>query len=118
MMLRQIFAMTRKELRLILQKPSQLAVLMLVPLAFVAIMSQVFGRSSVPTVAVYALNEDAGRSGGKLMEALEREKTLDIQLVESRAEAEQRVGDGSRMAAIVIPPAFSEACLLYTSRCV
>ena len=110
-MLRQIFAMTRKELRLILQKPSQLAVLMLVPLAFVAIMSQVFGRSSVPTVAVYALNEDTGRSGGKLMEALEREKTLDIQLVASRAEAEQRVGDGSRMAAIVIPPGFSAAIL-------
>jgi hypothetical protein len=73
-MLRQILAMTRKELHLILQKPSQLAALMLVPLAFVAIMSQVFGRNSVPTVAVYALNEDAGRSGGKLMEALERGK--------------------------------------------
>ncbi len=56
-MLRQILAMTRKELHLILQKPSQLAALMLVPLACTpALKAAVMG--SVGSVSVTVVSSE------------------------------------------------------------
>lgn len=110
-MLRQLFAMTRKELQLFLQRPGQWAMLLLTPLAFVAIMGQVFGGGRLPTAAVYLVNEDEGRLGAKVADAIADEKSLDVQVVDSRAEADRLVGAGRRMAAIVIPAGFSDATL-------
>ncbi len=49
-MFRQIWAMTRKELKLWLQRPGQWLTLLLTPLVFVAVLGQVFGGGSSPTV--------------------------------------------------------------------
>ncbi len=60
-MLRKLWALMRKELRLATQQPAQWALIMLTPLAFVAVMGMVFGRGGAPTVAVYFVREDDGR---------------------------------------------------------
>lgn len=108
-MIRRILALTRHEIRLFVQKPSRFAVLLLVPLVFVAVMGQTFGGGDLPTVAVFAVDEDQSRASARVMDALEDVKTLDLTLLDSRADADRRIGEGERMAAIVVPAGFSEA---------
>jgi len=54
----QIWAMTRKELRLWAQKPGAWIIVFVAPLIFIWIMNAVFGESGTPVVAIYAVNED------------------------------------------------------------
>lgn len=110
-MLRQIWAMTRKELKLWLQRPGQWLTLLLTPLVFVAVLGQVFGGGSAPTVTVYAVNEDGGRAGRQVMDLLQDVKNLELEVLDSRSEADRLVGDGRRVAAIVVPAGFSDALL-------
>lgn len=110
-MLRQIWAMTRKEIKLAAQYRGQWVLVFLTPLIFIAVMGATFGASGVPTVAVYLVNEDTGRVGRQIISALRDEPTLALELLPSRAEADRRVGEGQRMAAVVIPAGFSEAVL-------
>ena len=110
-MLRQIWAMTRKEIKLAAQYRGQWVLVFLTPIIFIAVMGATFGNSGVPTVAVYLVNEDEGRLGKQVVSALRDEPTLALEVLESRAEADRRVGEGQRMAAIVIPAGFSAATL-------
>lgn len=108
-MLRQIQAFTRKEMRIWLQQPGKWAVIFLTPLIFIWIMGVIFGSSSTPTVAVYAVNEDAGKPAQQALEALQQSNALEITLLPTRTEADQRIGSGSRMAAVILPAGFSAA---------
>lgn len=110
-MLRKLWALIRKELRLATQQPAQWALIMLTPLAFVAVMGTVFGRGGAPTVAVYFVREDDGRLARQAEDAIAGAGTLDIETLATRAEADAAVGAGQRMAAIVIPAGFSAATL-------
>ncbi|MCE7984517.1 MAG: ABC-2 transporter permease [Caldilinea sp. CFX5] len=110
-MVKQIWALTRKDLKLWLQEPAQWLGVLLTPILFIAILGQVFGSSGTPTMTILAVNEDTGRAGKQVIELLDREKTLVLEPVASRAEADQRVGRGERMAALVIPAGFSAALL-------
>jgi hypothetical protein len=48
----------------------------LTPLIFIAVMGATFGNAGVPTVAIYLVNEDEGRMGRQVVNALRDEPTL------------------------------------------
>lgn len=110
-LLRQIWAITEKELKLWAQERSQWLLVFLTPLVFIAIMGSVFGSGGAPAVAVYLVNEDTGRVGKQVVDALEDTRTLAVETLASRAEADRRVGDGERMAAIIVPSGLSAAAV-------
>lgn len=105
----QLLAMIRKELMLWAKKPGQWLIVFLVPVLFIWIMNAVFGGSGTPTVTVYAVNEDSGSLGERVMEALSDAQALEIEELETGEEAHERVGNGSLMAAVLIPEGFSTA---------
>ncbi len=108
-MLKQIWAITRKDIKLFVQQPGQWAIIFLTPFLFIAIMGQIFGDGGTPTVAIYAVNEDSGESGQQVIERLEDSANLEVQVLDSRDEADQRVGKGQRMAAVIVPDGFTTA---------
>src|SRR3989337_1583250 len=106
--IKQILAIAYKETRLWLQVPGNWLTILLVPFAFIAILGSVFGGSN-PVFTIYAANEDQGDPGADVIEQLEDSPNLELELLDSQAEANRRVGKGERMAAVVIPVDFSEA---------
>lgn len=107
--MKQILAMARKDFFLWAQKPGSWIIVFLVPLLFVWFMYTVFGERGTPIVTIYAVNTDAGRAGEQVMEALYQADNLRIEELETREEADERIGAGERMAAVIIPEEFSEA---------
>ena len=57
---------------------------------------------------VFLVNEDAGRYGAQLVGILRDIDVLDVQELPSAGEADERVADGERMAALVIPAGFTD----------
>ena len=106
--IKQILAIAYKETRLWLQVPGNWLTILLVPFAFIAILGSVFGGST-PVFTIYAANEDQGDLGANVIKLLEDSPNLEVELLASRAEADQRVGKGERMAAAVVPADFSDA---------
>jgi ABC-2 type transport system permease protein len=104
----QIWAMTRKELRLWAQKPGAWIIVFVAPLIFIWIMNAVFGESGTPVVAIYAVNEDGSRASQQVMQELEESGSFDIETLETRSEADRLVGQGERMAAVIVPKGFSD----------
>jgi len=106
-MLRKIFSISIKELRLWLQAPGNWLTVFLVPLAFIGILGSVFGKGT-PVVTVFAVNADKGERGAEIIELLANSENLEFVMLDSQAEADARVAKGDRMAAVVIPENFSE----------
>jgi ABC-2 type transport system permease protein len=106
--IRQILAIAYKETRLWLQVPGNWLTILLVPFAFIAILGSIFGGSN-PVFTIYAANEDQGLLGPDVIKLLKESPNLELEMLDSRAEADLRVGAGERMAAAVIPADFSEA---------
>jgi ABC-2 type transport system permease protein len=106
---KQIWTLCWKELRLWSQKVDHWVVVFVVPLVFIGIIGASFSEGGTPTVAVYAVNEDEGEWGKKVMSALRDSKNLEIEVLEDRAEADRLIGAGRRMAALVVPAGFSDA---------
>src|SRR3972149_2751888 len=107
-MLQQIFAISFKELRLWLQTPGHWLTVFLVPLAFIGILGSVFAKGT-PVVTVFAVNADKGERGAEIIELLAKSDNLEFIMLDTQAEADQRVAKGDRMAAVVISENFSEA---------
>jgi len=105
--IKQILAIAYKETRLWLQVPGNWLTILLVPFAFIAILGSVFGGSN-PVFTIYAANDDKGELGADVIELLEDSPNLKLEMLDSQAEADRRVGKGERMAAVVIPADFSE----------
>lgn len=105
--MRQILAIARKELLLWAQKPGSWFIVFIVPFLFIWIIQAVFGGSGVPTVTVFVVNQDASPQAELVMAALRESKNLVVEELDTREEADRRVGAGERMAALVIPPGFS-----------
>jgi len=108
-MLRKLWALIRKEMRIAMQQPAQWALILLTPLAFVAVMGSVFGGGGAPAVAVYFVREDDGRLARTVEDAILDAGALEVERLATRAEADAAVGAGQRMAAVVIPAGFSAA---------
>ena len=107
-MLQKIFATAKKELRLWLQSPGNWMVVFLLPFAFIGILGSIFRGGTIVVIA-YAVNADAGEHGAEIIELLEESENLEFEMLETQAEADQRVGNGDRMVAVVVPENFSEA---------
>lgn len=105
----QILAMTRKEFLLWVRKPGSWIVVFIVPLLFIWIVQAVFGSSGTPVVSIYAVNEDESPVSQSVMQTLEDTPNLRIEILETRSEADRRVGAGDRMAAVVIPEGFGNS---------
>jgi ABC-2 type transport system permease protein len=106
--IKQILAIALKETRLWLQIPGNWLTILFVPFTFIAILGGVFGGST-PVFTIYAANEDRGTLGKDVIKLLEDSPSLEVESLESQAEADRRVGQGDRMAAVVIPADFSAA---------
>jgi ABC-2 type transport system permease protein len=106
--IKQILAIAYKETRLWLQVPGNWLTILLVPFTFIAILGGVFGGST-PVFTIYAANEDQGDLGKDVIRSLEDSPSLEVEILASQAEADRRVGQGDRMAAVVVPADFSAA---------
>lgn len=106
-MLRKIFSIAMKELRLWLQVPGNWLVVFLLPLAFVGILGSVFGKGT-PVITAFAVNADKGERGAEIIDLLANSENLEFEMLATQAEADARVAKGDRMAAVVIPEDFSE----------
>ena len=106
--IRQILAIAYKETRLWLQVPGNWLTILLVPFAVLTILGAIFGGST-PVFTIYAANEDRGTLGADVVKLLKESPNLELEMLDSQAEADRRVGKGERMAAAVIPADFSEA---------
>jgi ABC-2 type transport system permease protein len=106
--IRQTLAIAYKEARLWLQVPGNWLTILLVPFAFITILGAIFGGST-PVFTIYAANEDRGTLGADVIRLLKESPNLELEMLDSQAEADRRVGKGERMAAAVIPADFSVA---------
>ena len=106
--IKQILAIALKETRLWLQIPGNWLTILFVPFTFIAILGGVFGGST-PVFTIYAANEDQGTLGKDVIRLLEDSPSLEVEILDSQAEADRRVGEGERMASVVIPADFSTA---------
>ncbi len=109
-MFKQIITLSKKEIRLWLERPGQWIVLFVVPLVFIYIFGLAFGGGN-PIVTVYAVNEDDSDFGQLVFFNLKDADNLDVEELPSREEADARVGAGERMAALIIPAGFGEAIM-------
>jgi ABC-type multidrug transport system permease subunit len=109
--MKQILAVARKEFWLWARRPGAWIVVFLFPLLFTWILQSVFGSAGVPTVSIYAVNEDESQESLLVMEALRAADNLAIEELDTRKEADQRVGAGERLAALVVPEGYGSQLL-------
>ena len=113
-LIRTTLAITWKELQVTLKDRGLLAVLFLLPLIFSTLFSlsqqgrvdEATGATAL-TVDVFVVNEDEGPFGTQVAEVLKSMTMLKVVELDSAEEADTRVGEGERMAAIIIPAGFS-----------
>lgn len=113
-LIRTTLAITWKDLQVTLRDRGLLAVLFLLPLVFSTLFSlsqqgaldEATGATAL-TVDVFVVNEDDGAYGAQVAETLKSMTMLDVEELASAQEADSRIGEGERTAAIIIPPGFS-----------
>lgn len=120
-MLYQVFAITLKDLQILVRDRGGLASLFLMPVMFILVMSTALrgafssGNSSNPTPLI-VVNLDAGELAGtaiadlKTVDGITIEATWEGQPV-TRVMAEQLIRDGKRRVALVFPGDFTERIL-------
>ncbi len=105
--MRQILSMTRKDFLLWARRPGSWIMIFVVPLLFIWIVQAVFGSTGVPTVTIFAVNEDESRESELVMQALRDSGSLVVEELDTRKEADARVAAGERMAALVVPEGYA-----------
>lgn len=113
-------AIAWKELQVLFKDRGQLAVLFLMPLLIGTLVSagnaaawsqedeEGGGAPGTITLPVYVVNEDRGPYGEEVVKVLEEIDMLRAVSMASSEEADQKVAEGEKLAAIIIPPDFSE----------
>lgn len=113
-LIRGTAAIAWKELQVTFRDRGLLAILFLLPLIFASLFSlsqqgaldEATGATAL-TVKVFVANEDDGAFGTQVVETLKSMTMLQVEELASAAEADRRVGEGERTAAIIIPAGFS-----------
>ena len=111
-------AVAGKDLKVLFRDKGNLAVLFALPILFSLIIAgphrfqsdtEDAGPDEEPTlqIEVFLVNEDSGSYGNQVVDGLGGVPTLKIERLDLAEEADRRVGDGERAAAIVIPADFS-----------
>jgi len=109
-----------KEIQLITKDRGALALIFLLPLLIASltggINKQVWGGEGDTGILidVSLANEDEGLFGGRIADALQEIDELEVQLVDTAAQAEDLVSGGEVAAAVVIPSGFTEDINAYT----
>jgi ABC-2 type transport system permease protein len=106
-MIRNALAVAWKELQVLFKDRGQLAVLFLMPVMFASVIGSAFGGGT-PGIAVYLVNQDTGPYSDRVEEVLYEVEALRITELETVEQADRQVADGQALAAIVIPPDFSQ----------
>jgi ABC-2 type transport system permease protein len=112
--IRATLAITWKELQVTFHDRGLLAILFLLPLVFASLFSLSqqgaadLATGAVPiTVRVFVVDQDEGAFGRQVADTLGTLTMLDVEELDSAGEADRRVGQGERAAAIIIPADFS-----------
>jgi ABC-2 type transport system permease protein len=121
--IRATLAISWKELQVTFRDRGLLAILFLLPLVFSTLFSlsqqgalDVATGATAMTVRVFVVNDDDGPYGRQVAETLGQLTTLDVEVLDSADEADRRVGQGERAAAIIIPAGFSTGIDAYEPR--
>ena len=112
--LRPTLAIAWKELQVTFRDRGLLAILFLLPLVFASLFSlsqqgaaDLATGATRLTVEVFLVNEDDGAYGAQVAETLRQMSILRVEELGTAAEARERIANGERTAAIVIPAGFS-----------
>ncbi len=121
--IRTTLAVTWKELQVTFRDRGLLAILFLLPLVFSTLFSLSqqgaadLATGATPiTVRVFVVNEDQGAYGRQVADTLQQMAMLDVEELDSAAEADRRVAEGRRAAAVIIPAGFSAGIDAYEPR--
>jgi ABC-2 type transport system permease protein len=115
-MLRQILALTWKDLKVFFRDPGGMALIFLQPFMFIVVMSYalsgMFTRSD-RAISLLAVNQDHGTQAAAVLRQLDDMEGFQVQTVwEGKPldpeTAERLVGQGKRKLAVIFPPDFSE----------
>jgi ABC-2 type transport system permease protein len=106
-MVKKALAVAWKELQVLFKDRGQLAVLFLMPVMFASVIGSAFGGGT-PGIAVYLVNQDTGQYSTRVVETLHEIEALRVTELETVEQADRQVADGKALAAIIIPPDFSQ----------
>lgn len=113
-LVRTTLAIAWKDLQVTLGDRGLLAILFLLPLIFSSLfslsqqgaMDEATGVTAL-SVDVYVVDEDGGVYGKQVADVLKSMTMLDVAELTSAADADARIGEGERTAAVIIPAGFS-----------
>jgi ABC-2 type transport system permease protein len=116
MRLHTLRAVAWKELQVLAKDRGTLAVLFILPLLFGSLMGTVFGGAASGDgeqdpgihIGIYAVNEDTGPYGDQVVAVLRDMTILELDTTVDATAADRLVGDGEKLAAVLIPADFSE----------
>jgi ABC-2 type transport system permease protein len=106
-MVKKALAVAWKELQVLFKDRGQLAVLFLMPVMFASVIGSAFGGGT-PGIDVYLVNQDTGQYSTRVVETLREIEALRVTELETVDQADRQVADGKALAAIIIPPDFSQ----------
>jgi ABC-2 type transport system permease protein len=113
--LRKTWAIAWKNLQVMSKDRGEMAILFLLLLLFASLIGFSVGGSGGDgdeevsiQLDIYLVNEDSGPFGDMVTEVLYRMPILNIDRLATEEEADELIGEGERLAAIVIPADFSE----------
>lgn len=100
-----IWNIAGKDLRLVLRDPKAAIIMLLMPLAFILVLGISLGEERI---RVSIVDQDHQRWSKKVLEDLKQTAGIDVEILDSRDEAERLVRTNRRAAVIVFGPKFSE----------
>ncbi len=111
--LQQVLAVAWKDLSVFAKDRGQLIILFLLPALLSAMVGSMINQQLQPEESdvlfpVYVVNQDSGPFGQRIVAALDTIDQLDVEALDSVTQADESVGAGERIAAIVIPAEFSD----------
>ncbi len=111
--LQQVLAVAWKDLSVFAKDRGQLIILFLLPALLSAMIGSMLNQQFRPEESdvlfpVYVVNQDSGPFGQRIVAALNTIDQLDVEALDSVTQADESVGAGERIAAIVIPAEFSD----------
>ncbi|MGB3715709.1 MAG: ABC transporter permease [Candidatus Promineifilaceae bacterium] len=111
--LRKTWAIAWKNLQVLSKDRGELAILFLLPLLFASLLGMSAGGGSAEDEAaiqldIYLVNEDQGFYGDMVVSVLDEMTVFNIRELTTTEEADKLIGEGDRLAAIIIPAGFSD----------
>lgn len=111
--LHQVLAVAWKDLSVFAKDRGQLIVLFLLPALLSSMVGSMINQQLQPEESdllfpVYVVNQDSGPFGQRVVTTLKAIDQLDVKELDSVTQADEGVGTGERIAAIVIPAGFTD----------